>query len=303
MNLTHLRCHFALLLAMVLWGSSFVALKVAVSELPPMLVLFLRMLIGSLGFLAAWPWVREGLRYQRGDWRLLLLMALCEPCLYFVFEANGLRFTSAGQAGMVTALLPLFVAVAAWFYLGERNGLRQWAGFTLAVIGVIGMTLAGDTQIQAPNPWLGNLLQMLAMLCATGYTLLVKQLLNRYSAFTLTALQCFVGLPFFLPLAVFSDWPAQVSLGVMAIVVYLGLIITLGTYGLYNYSLVHLKASVAAGYTNLLPVFALLFSMLLLGERMTSPQWLFIALIFTGVILSQYHHRSTLDELPPSVSG
>lgn len=303
MTPSELRSHLALILAMVLWGSSFVALKVAVGEMPAMIVVFLRMLIGSVGFLVVWPWIREGFRYQVGDWKYLLGMVLFEPCLYFVFEANGLRFTSAGQAGMVTAMLPLMVAAAAYFFLAERNGLRQWAGFLIAVIGVIWMSLSGTGDAQSPRPVLGNFLQLLAMICAVGYTLLVKHLTQRYSAFVLTAIQCYAGLIFFLPLALLSDWPDSISFGTAGILLYLGLVITLGTYGLYNYSLTYLKASVSAGYTNLLPVFALLFSMWLLGERLNSTQWMAISVIFLGVILSQYHSKSIAADVPPTVTG
>ena len=49
----------------------------------------------------------------------MLFMALCEPCFYFVFEGQALRFTSAAQAGMVAAILPVLVAVLAWFFLGD----------------------------------------------------------------------------------------------------------------------------------------------------------------------------------------
>ena len=303
MTRNELRSHSALILAMVLWGSSFVALKVAVAELSPMVVVLLRMVVGSVGFLVVWPWIREGFRYRPGDWRILGGMALFEPCLYFVFEANGLRYTSAGQAGLITAILPIMVAAAAAFFLAEPISRRQWAGFIMAMIGVVWMSLSGNVSLQAPNPLLGNFLQLLAMVCAVGYTLLIKTLVSRYSAFVLTALQCFIGALFFLPLALLSDWPQQISLPVAGIIVYLGLVITLGTYGLYNYALTHLRASVAAGYTNLLPAFALLFAMLLLGERLTTAQWLAIAVIVCGVVLSQWHSPPPAPEVPPAATG
>ncbi|WP_127557559.1 DMT family transporter [Saccharospirillum alexandrii] len=298
-----LRSHLALLLAMLLWGSSFIALKLAVNDLSPMIVIFMRMAIGAVAFLTVWPWLRHGFVYQAGDWKYLLGMALFEPCLYFIFEAQALRYTSAGQAGMITAMLPLMVAIAAFFILKERSGWRQWLGFGIAVIGVIWMTLTGEDSEQAPNALLGNFLEFLAMVSAVGYTLLVKHLTRRYSAFLLTALQSFVGTLFFFPLALASPWPEQISLSTFGLLIYLGLIITLGAYGLYNYSLTHLKATVAAGYTNLLPVFTLLFSMLLLGERLVLSQWLAIGLVFVGVFLSQDRSHRLPPEVPPPVTG
>ncbi|MCH8532127.1 MAG: DMT family transporter [Saccharospirillum sp.] len=303
MNNMVLRSHLALLLAMVLWGSSFIALKVAVTEMAPMVVVFLRMAIGSVAFLVVWPWIRHGFNYQPGDWKYLLGMALFEPCLYFMFEARALQYTSAGQAGMVTAMLPLMVAVAAFFILKERSHWRQWLGFAIAICGVIWMTLATPDSEQAPNPALGNFLEFLAMCSAVGYTLLVKHLVRRYSAFFLTALQSFVGAIFFFPLALASEWPAEIALSTFGILVYLGLVVTLGAYGLYNYSLTYLKATVAAGYTNLLPAFTLLFSMALLGERLITVQWIAIGLVFVGVVLSQERKQKVPPEAPPAVTG
>lgn len=303
MEQSTLRAHLALLLAMVLWGSSFIALKVAVSEAPPMIVVFLRMTVGATAFLVMWPWLRHGWHYQAGDWKYLAGMALFEPCLYFLFEAQALTYTSAGQAGMVTAMLPLMVAVAAFFFLGERNTLRQWAGFGIAVCGVIWMSATGEDTEQAPNALLGNFLEFLAMCTAVGYTLLVKHLTKRYSAFVLTALQSFVGSVFFLPWALGSQWPEQISMLAMGTIIYLGLVVTLGAYGLYNYSLAHVKASTAAGYTNLLPALSLIFSMILLGERLTGGQWIAIGVIFLGVILSQERKPRIPKEVPPGVTG
>jgi drug/metabolite transporter (DMT)-like permease len=300
---TTLRAHLALLLAMILWGSSFIALKITVNEMSPMIVVFLRMAIGTVAFLVVWPWLRHGFVYQSGDWKFLLGMVLFEPCLYFLFESQALRYTSAGQAGMVTAMLPLMVAIAAYFFLGERNNLKQWFGFLIAVAGVIAMTLTGDNSAQAPNAILGNFLEFLAMVMAVGYTLLVKHLVKRYSAFVLTALQSFSGAIFYLPLALLSDWPSQISLSTMGWLVYLGLVVTLGAYGLYNFSLGFVKASTAAGYANLLPVFTLLFSMLILGERLTLIQWIAICVVFVGVYLS-YERRSIIPkEVPPGITG
>ena len=303
MDKATIRANLALLLAMALWGSSFIALKVAVNEMAPMIVVFLRMSIGATAFLVMWPWLRHGLRYQTGDWKYLVGMALFEPCLYFIFEAQALRYTSAGQAGMVTSMLPLMVAIAAYFFLGERNTVKQWIGFVVAVSGVVWMTLTGEDSQQAPNAILGNFLEFMAMVTAVGYTLLVKHLIKRYSAFILTALQSFAGAIFFFPLAMASDWPTQVSLASVAILVYLGLVITLGAYGLYNYSLGYVKASTAAGYANLLPVFSLLFSMLLLGERLTTSQWIAVGIVFFGVYLSQERKPSLPKEIPPGVTG
>ena len=134
MDRSLLKAHLAVMTAVVIWATSFIALKVAIGEVAPMVVVFFRMAIGSLAFLVVWPWIRNGINYQEGDWKLLSAMALLEPCLYFIFEAQAMRFTSAGQAGMVTSMLPLMVAVAAYFHLKERNTPVSYTHLTLPTI-------------------------------------------------------------------------------------------------------------------------------------------------------------------------
>lgn len=286
-----------LVVAMALWGSSFIALKLAFAELPPLWVIFGRMALGSLVFLLAWRW-RGRLDYRAGDWKYLLGLAVCEPCLYFVFEALALQHTSASQAGMITALLPLLVAVGAFVVLGERTTGTTLAGFALAVIGAIWLGLAGEADTHAPAPLLGNFYEFLAMLCATGYTLLLKHLSARYSAFFLTAMQAVVGSLFFLPLAAATaPLPATVSAQGLGAVLYLGVVVTVGAYGLYNYGVSRMPASQASGFVNLLPVFTLIFAAVLLGERLNAMQLLAAVLVFVGVGLSQW--RSA----PPAPAG
>lgn len=277
-----------LVLAMALWGSSFIALKLAFREVAPHWVIFARMALGSLVFLLAWRW-RGQLDYRPGDWKYLLGLAACEPCLYFIFEALALQHTSASQAGMITALLPLLVAVGAFALLHERITRSTLAGFLLAVVGAVWLSLAGEADDHGPQPLLGNFYEFVAMLCATGYTLLLKHLSARYSAFFLTAMQAFIGSLFFLPLAwATSPLPESISVLGVAALVYLGTVVTVGAYGLYNFGVSRLPASQATGFINLIPVFTLVFAWSLLGERLTAMQLLAAGLVFLGVALSQW---------------
>lgn len=277
-----------LVIAMALWGSSFIALKLAFAELPPLWVIFARMALGSLVFLLAWRW-RGQMHYRAGDWKYLLGLAACEPCLYFLFEALALQHTSAAQAGMVTALLPLLVAMGAFIFLHERISRTTLAGFFLALIGAVWLSVAGSADEHASNPMLGNFYELLAMLCATGYTLLLKHLSARYSPFLLTAMVAFVGTVFFLPLAWLSaPLPTTISPMGVGAVAYLGIVVTVGAYGLYNLGVSRLPASQASGFTNLIPVFTLLFAIVLLGESLNPIQMLAAAVVFAGVLLSQW---------------
>ncbi len=284
---------FSLILAMLLWASSFVALKLAFRGYHPMQVIFARMLIASLCFLPFVPSFRK-LNWRRRDVKYLLIMAICEPCLYFLFEAKALELTSASQAGMITAMLPLLVAILAWSWLKEQVSRQTLLGFSLAICGAIWLSLASDTSAGAPNPLYGNFCEFLAMVCAAGYTVSLKHLSSNYPPLFLTAVQAFIGSLFFFPFLLLPEvglpghWE---SLPAMA-TIYLGTVITFGAYGCYNYSVSRIPASQAAGYVNLIPVFGVILGMLILGESLNRPQWLACVLVFAGVWLSSHGHRT-----------
>jgi len=275
--------------ASLLWGSSFIALKIAFRVYDPMVVIFSRMVLASLCFLLFWSRLTGGVAYRRGDWRWLLLMAGCEPCLYFIFEAKAIENTSASQAGMITALLPLMVAVTARLFLNERVSGRAMAGFALAVVGTVLLSWQATPTSDAPHPVLGNFFEFLAMVCAVGYMVTLKQLTLRYSPFLLTAVQAFVGSVFYFPFLLLpaTALPARLEPLATAAVLYLGVCVTIGAYGLYNYGISRIPASQASAFINLIPVFTAVLGYLVLGEVMRAGQYGSCALIFAGIWLSQ----------------
>ncbi|MGK2906384.1 MAG: DMT family transporter [Desulfuromonadales bacterium] len=289
---------FSLVLAMLLWASSLVALKIAFRGYHPMQVIFGRMFIASLCFVIFIPSFRR-LNWRRRDLKYLLIMAICEPCLYFIFEARALVLTSASQAGMITAMLPLLVAILAWSLLNEHITRQTLVGFMLAILGAFWLSLASDTSTAAPNPLLGNFYEFLAMICAAGYTVSLKHLTANYPPLFLTAFQAFVGSLFFLPFLFLPGIgiPTSINTVPLLAVVYLGTFITFGAYGCYNYSVSRIPASQAAGYVNLIPAFSVLLGMLVLGETLNRTQWLACMVVFSGVWLSSYR-KSTLPVQP-----
>ena len=284
----HLLPQVSLIFAMMLWSSSFVALKIAFQGYHPMQVIFGRMLTASLCFLVFIPSFRH-IHWRRKDLKYLLMMAVCEPCLYFIFEAKALENTSASQAGMITAMMPLLVAILAWTFLKESVSRQTLFGFSVAIAGACWLSLSSETSEMAPNPLLGNFCEFLAMVCAAGYTVSLKHLSSNYPPLFLTAFQAFIGSLFFFPFLLLPGvgMPDQwIPLPALSIV-YLGTFITLGAYGLYNFGVSKVPANQAAAFVNLIPVFSVLLGMVILDERLTAGQWLASALVFVGVYISR----------------
>lgn len=278
----------ALWAAVFLWASSFVALKLAFQHFDPMVVIFGRMFVASLCFLLVFKNLKH-IDYRPGDWKLLLFMGVCEPGLYFIFEALALSYTDASQAGMICALLPLMMAVAARFVLKEQITRRTMSGFALAIVGAITLSAAAETTSTASNPALGNFFEFLAMVCATGYMITLKGLTPRYNPWFLTMIQAFVGAVFYFPLLFLpsTTLPTEFSIVPVGAILYLGIFVTISAYGLYNYGMSKIPASQASAFINLIPVFTLVMGWAFLNERLNLIQYAASGLVIAGVFLSQ----------------
>lgn len=282
----------ALLAAMLLWASSFVGMKIAVTGMHPLHAMALRMLTASVVLLPLAGRLRGQARgYRRGDWLLLLLVALFEPCLYFLFESFALRLTYASQASMIAAMLPVMILLGARWRLKEKVSARTAFGFGLALGGAMWLSAAGKAdEAYAPNPVLGNFLEFLGMSAAAVATILIKRLTERYSPHFLTAMQSVAGLLFFAPLSLaVAGLPGRESVSAAALwaVLYLGVFVSLGAYGLWNYSLSKLPASRASAAINLIPVFSVIMAFAFIGERFTPQQYLAAGVVLVGVMITR----------------
>jgi drug/metabolite transporter (DMT)-like permease len=279
----------ALISAMFLWASSFIALKVAFRAYDPMVVIFGRMFVASICLLIIGFRFRRSVNYQKGDYKLILFMAFCEPCLYFLFEGQAVVYTTAAQAGIITAVLPILVMIVASLVLHEKNGIQGWLGAVTAVGGVCWLTMESNPSENAPNPILGNVLEFLAMVCATGYMVTLRYLTKCYPPFFITAIQALTGCVFFFPLLFLpsTKLPDHLNNTSALAIVYLGAAITLGAYGLYNYAQKYLSASRSAIYVNLIPIISVFLAWLVLDETFVRNQVFAGAVIMFGVWLSQ----------------
>ena len=279
----------ALVGAMVLWASSFIALKYAFMHYDPMVVIFARMAIALLFVLLFFTKVFRNLDIRKNDIKYLSLMALFEPCLYFIFEAEALVNTTASQAGMITALLPVMVALGAWLWIGEKINRRIIVGGLLAFGGAVWLSFGGEASSYAPNPLYGNVMEFLAMVMAVGYTLTLKHLSKRFKPLFLTAFQALVGSLFFLPSLLLPSTVLPVTFPLLPslAVLYLGVAVSFGAYGLYNYGVSTIPASEASLFINLIPVFAVLLAYLLLDEQLGWSEILGGTVILFGVFVAQ----------------
>ncbi len=272
------------------WGSSFVSLKYLVMHCPPFSAIFLRMGLASLVFL---PFVfkLKGLKIRKGDLKWLLLLSLCEPCLYFIFEANALRLTSASQAGLVASFYPVLVALGAAFFFKETITGRTLFGFFLALSGVAALSWLGrHGEENAVNPVMGNILEFIAMILAMGFALLTKKLAPHYPAMFLVLFTSLSGFIFYLPLSIYEAVTVGFALfNSLAFfsAFYLAVVVTAMGMWCFSYTLKYVSASKTASAVNLCPLVSLFLGVVLMGDEISFWQYIAALAIFGGMIMSQ----------------
>lgn len=281
----------ALFVAMFLWGSSYVALKYTVDAFHPIVMVTGRMLVAALVLVAGWNWAYTipWRSIPRQDWYILALLGFLEPALYLLFEGYAIQYTTASQAGMIVAAQPLCVVLLARILLKEHFSRYTAAGFILALWGVIWLCTDGVATETAPNPMLGNLLECLAVLCGAFYVIAAKRLSSACTPVLLTAAQLVMGLIFFLPIMFFTSVPLPTEFPLLPTlaVVYLGIMVSLVSFTLFNFAIVRLPAAQTGAFLNLVPLLTLLLGVVVLNESLTPGQWVASVLIMSGVLLSQ----------------
>lgn len=289
--------HIMMVLAMICWSSSFIGFKIALSVYSPFEVLAGRLIIASIFCIPVAKELWKVLKNKKLRF-FIFLGVLSEPCFYFLFETSALYYTSAAQAGMVLALVPLCVGVGAWFFLGEKLHLQAWIGFFIAVIGTAWLSFSGESSLTAPNPLLGNALEFGAALCAVGFTLCARHVMHVVRPIVYTAAMAFGGALFYIPLVFLPVEIEPIVLDItvqswmpLAAIVYLGVVVSLLGNAFYSYGLIRLSAGEGGAYMNLIPLFTLTMGVFWLGEYLSPVQYMASALVIVGIMLSQTAKR------------
>jgi len=289
-----------LVVAHIVWGGGFIVIKLLIGSFTLPQILLARVFLAAVLYAVIWHKIPKP-EYQKGDWKFLILLALCEPFLLFSFETLGLAYTSASQAGMIVACAPLTAAVGAFFIYKEKVSTKCTLGICAAVAGVIVVSAFGATDATASRPLLGNLFIFCGVLSSTAYALTIKHLAERYSFLFLSAIQVFGATLLFLPGALAGPMPAEISWKALASMVYLGVGITFFVYFVINYALTRIKAAHVILFANLIPVSTLILAYLILGERLLPMQYLGAALVVGGVLLAGAPESSEAGEEPDMI--
>lgn len=265
-----------------IWGASFVFIKIAVHDIPPVAMVFLRTLSAALALAGYVGFTHVSWRQVARMWKQGLVIAVLNAALPYVLIASGEQYIDSSLAGILNATAPLWTALLApLFAEAERIHIRQGIGLVFGFAGVV--ILAHPTGSLLNSSFLGVLAVIGATLAYAIATHFSKRAFQEVPPQVPAFLQCAGAALLLSPLLLVSRPHHMPSLGALASTVWLGV----GATGVAMVLSFRLIQRVGAGrtivVTYLIPPMALLWGAAFLHERPSPAVFLALGLILGGV--------------------
>ena len=285
MKLTHGYYHLIAILTVAIWGLTFIATKVLINHgLTPQEIFFYRFLIAYIGIWAISP--KHLFADNLKDELWLVAGGVFGGSLYFFTENTALGITQASNVAFIICTAPLLTTILSLlFYKSEKATKGLIYGSLLALIGV-GLVVFNGSVVLKLSP-VGDLLTLLAALSWAFYSLVIKRMTGRYPTVFITRKIFFYGVLTILPAFLVHPWQFDITRllepAILFNLLFLGVLASLICFVVWNVVLKQLGTIRASNYIYLNPLFTLIGSAFLLGERLTMVALMGAALILGGV--------------------
>lgn len=276
---------FWLVLLSIIWGSAFMLIKIALADLTPFLIVFLRLSLGAVFMYTACKVSRVKMPKLGKIWLNLGFLGIINSAMPFMLVAWAQQHIDSATASILNATSPVFVMILAHIITDdEKMTKRKAIGVLTGFLGIVAMVF--------PSIRHGIVVAGLAQLAMLGATFNYSisgiyarrfKVINPMiiSAISLTGASIFLS-----PFLLFSDLPdfSAIRLETIIAILVLGFACTGLAY------IIYFKVLVSAGATNVLlvtlmiPISALMFSFFILGEQIQINDLIGMAMIFSGLL-------------------
>ncbi|MEM7735843.1 MAG: DMT family transporter [Deinococcota bacterium] len=293
----------SMIVLVVLWGSAFPAIKLALTGMTPGHFTLLRFIAASLCFIIYGLVRRKRLLPAARDLGYVFLLSVLGVSFYHSALNFGQAKVSAGAASLIIATAPAMSAALASLLLHEYLPKLAWGGLAVSLAGVglivLGNPSSADTTTSptAVNPY--ALLILAAALSTAFFVVLQKPMLKRYSSLDLAGFITVLGT---LPLIIFAPGLltdlADASPVALGAAIYAGIFPAALCYVIFAYALANTSVAQVTTMLYLVPVVSTLFAWFLLGEVPTQLTFIggFVALL--GVLIVQQTKRKAISSSP-----
>lgn len=287
----------------VIWGINTPVMKIGLMELPPFIYNAVRLALTAVLSCTALLLSGTFRRVPWQDMRLILLISIVGVFLNQVFVLYGLSHTTAGNASLVLATLPVEVALINRLLKLEPVSRRMVAGIITGLLGVFLIVLGSGKELSLSGPHLvGAMLLLAGQFAYAYYTVFFGQLINKYSIYQIiasvmtinAALFCLIALPDLTRLA----W-ADISPAAWYSILFSGTFALFMANFVWIWAVGVLGTTKASLYQYLCPVFSIAFAWVYLNETFGAIQFIGAAVTFLGIYLT----RNNGQQQPYSIQG
>lgn len=292
------------LLAAIIWGGMYVVSKWGFSEIPPLTLAFLRILIGA-GILYVGVRVTSPSRsFSRQEWRRFAMLAVWLT-VALTTQFVGTDLTNASQGSLLTILTPIFMVVLGVAALGEHLTAGKVLGMGIAALGTL-VVLVGqyDLETLTSGGLFGVGLLLLSACSFAAFSAFGKPLIDRYSALETATYATVLSVPMFgilVPVEIYlrpaSFSSVSITLPVVGVILYLGVLSTAVAWYCWYKGMEYADASTVAVYFFAQPVVGIALGTVFLEEQTGVSIVGGAVLLVLGVFLVDRAGRSA-DESP-----
>ncbi|HLE40886.1 MAG TPA: drug/metabolite exporter YedA [Nitrospirota bacterium] len=276
----------ALIAVYLSWGSTYLAIKIALTELPPLFMMGIRFFLFGIGFYA-YLRLRGAPNPGRGEWLRSAVIGTFLMLGGSAGVAYAEQWVDSGLAALVIATTPLWTVLFAGIWKRWPNRL-EWAGLFIGLVGIVVLNFEGDLRA---SPLGAILLVLAAMSWAFGSAW--SQNLKLPRGMMAGAAQMITGGA--VVLLVSALWGERIvempSWKPVTAVLYLGIFGSLVGFTAYTYLLSRVRPALATSYAYVNPVIAVTLGIAIAGERITMIGVIAMAIIIVGVVLVAFGQR------------
>ena len=275
------------MLAVIFWGTSFIATKVALNELTPKTIISLRLILASSLLLIIALIRKENFSVNRRNHLNIFVLALI-AVFHLWIQVTGLKFTTAANTGWIIGTAPIFMAILALIFFREKIAALQIIGIVIAMTGLLLLVGKGDiTNIDLIENK-GDLLVLASAFTWGVYSMVNKKISLSYpplmTILYLFIMMALIIIPFNLNQPSINS-VVHLSLNGWISILFLGLFCSGISYVIWAYSLRDLESAKVGAFLYFEPLVTVFAAWLLLSESITFLMILSGAIITFGVVL------------------
>lgn len=287
-----LPAYFALVAAAAFWGGNWALARWVQYAVPPQTLGALRWGCAALIlFPIVAPQLFRSWAGVKAEWKRLTFLGVLGVTGFSALSYTGLAYTTAINGSLLNTAAPVFLILFAAFGLGDRVGWFEIGGMIVSMVGVFAIVTRGTPEALMRLQFnIGDLWVLAAVLAWALYTVLIKRWRTKLPplVFLFTTIAFSLPLPVGLSLFELTAGGRSVTFDttVALSVLYFGLFPSLGAYMFWNYGVGRVGPTRATLIQYLIPVFAAILAMLLLGESLRPFHIVGAALIIGGLVLA-----------------